>query len=136
MTDVVVTTPRFQRENAAREAAECIADGGGYYFRKVPFVPNGCDVGSKCFYVEDGYVRGFAVIDRVVRNGHFICETTGHDWGHGNFLRMPSDTWHWIRPIPMQGFMGIRIFTTPFEVMGGWLDPRPSIILHGYTRCL
>lgn len=124
-TDVVVTTPLAYREAARREAEVSIAQGGGYYVRKIPFLPIGCRAGSRCFYVEAGYVRGYAVVEEI-RQGRFVCDVTGRDWGHGTFLVMRADSWRWIEPIPMRGFQGIRPFTQPFTEVGGWLDPMPA----------
>lgn len=125
MIDVIVTTPKNQMAAAAREAKDCQRQVGAIYFRKVPFIPKGCEIGSKCFYVEDGYVRGYAVIKQIIKNGHYVCNTTGTDWGFGCYLIMPADSWTWIRPIPMRGFQGVRSFLAPYEVVGGWLEKKP-----------
>lgn len=56
MTDYIVTTPKSEMANSAREAANCIRDGGGYYFRRLPphFRPcAGLKMGWRVFYVEE-----------------------------------------------------------------------------------
>ena len=32
--DIILTTPKYEMANAAREAENCIKDGKGYYFRR------------------------------------------------------------------------------------------------------
>jgi len=37
--DIIVTTPKSQMANAAQEAADCIENGGGEYFRRADRPP-------------------------------------------------------------------------------------------------
>jgi len=124
--DILVTTPKSQMVVAALEAQECLSRGGGEYFRKLATLPKGLRAGSKVFYVEDGFVRGFAVVDRVV-DGEMVCSTTGTQWGAGIYAVMDASTWQWICPLPMKGFQGWRYFTKASEVriVGDWKSPRP-----------
>lgn len=129
--DIIVTTPKSEIGNAAAEAEACKRDGGGYYFRQFHALPRGVGVGSRVFYVEDGYVRGFAAVSAVREKGGTIrCDTTGRTWGGEGraFLVMRADSWNWIRPIPMRGFQGWRYFDAPapLHIVGGWRDPRPA----------
>ena len=62
MKDIIVTTPKSEMDNAAKEAADCIRSGGGYYFRRLPTLPKEFGLGSKVFYVENGYIRGYAIV--------------------------------------------------------------------------
>lgn len=124
--DVVVTTPKSEMENAAEEARQCIEEGGGFYFRTFRNRPKYLDVGSKIFYVEDGYVRGYGIVSEVVE-GSQKCSITERDWGEGFHAFMPADSWCWIKPIPMTGFQGYRYFNEKVEVVGDWLDPKPKI---------
>ena len=125
--NIVVTTPKSEMKNSRREAEECIAAGGGYYFRRFGVhKPKGLMKGTKIFYVEDGYLRGYGVVERVV-NGSQQCNTTGRDWGTGIFAVIPANSWKWIEPIPMKGFQGWRYFDVPYKVVGGWRDARPVI---------
>ena len=124
--DIIVTTPKSQMANAAQEAADCIKDGGGQYFRRLPRFTN-IQRGDRVYYVEDGYVRGFAVVSRI-EWGHRLCETTGRQWPDGMYAVMDAASWQWIKPIPMRGFQGYHC--AQFErgevaVIGGWKDPRP-----------
>jgi hypothetical protein len=81
MRDIVVTTPRSEMANAAREAQICIERGGGFYFRQIRNLPRGLVVGSKVFYVEDGFVRGFAVACQVGGcAAGWRCEVTGREY--------------------------------------------------------
>lgn len=128
--DIIVTTPKSQMSNAAQEAADCIANGGGYYFRRFNLPGPDVKKGDNVFYVEDGYVRGFCVVDRVQHNqGMQRCETTGQMWGPGLYVFMRADSWRWIEPLPMRGFQGFRYANfriTAVQVVGGWKSPRPE----------
>jgi hypothetical protein len=146
--DIIVTTPKFLLAESAQEAANCIADGGGEYFRRFGHGqhPN-IAVGERVYYVEDGYVRGYAVVNRVMNPARQIqCDTTGRWYAPGFYVFMSSDSWRWIVPIPMLGFQGWRYARwnseSPLhlaaetngsggrklyliEEVGGWLDPMP-----------
>ena len=126
--NIVVTTPKSEMQNSADEAKECIKQHGGYYFRKLgKNRPVGIAGGSKIYYVEDGYVRGFGVIASVVEKS-YECEYTNRSWGEGWYAIIPACTWKWIRPIPMRGFQGFRYFNdSSVEVIGEWLDPKPEV---------
>jgi hypothetical protein len=147
MADIIVTTPKSEMRNAEREAGDCLRDGGGEYFRYMGVRP-GCEAGDRIYYVEDGYVRGFAIVARVAHERcPRRCDTTGGWWSAGWYVFMDATSWQWIQPIPMKGFQGWRyarkhIFTpselrytgaSPFGkehplavVVGGWRDPRPK----------
>lgn len=145
--DIIVTTPRREMKAAAQEAAECLAEGGGDYFRRfargqAPRVePN-----DRVYYVEDGYVRGFAVVSYTEYRPDLPmpCATTRRTWPPGFYVFMRADSWQWIRPIPMKGFRGFRYVGHPdrpghterlwtgsawaaVEVVGNWRDRRPAV---------
>ena len=144
--DIIVTTPKREMANAAQEAEDCKRDGGGEYFRRFP-VERAPEVlpGDRVYYVEDGFVRGFAVVARIhaTASGQ-CCDTTGRRWPPGFYVFMDATTWRWIRPLPMKGFQGFRyakygcsaggdgnlhVNGRNYEVciLGGWLDPRPEV---------
>ncbi len=124
MRDIVVTTPKTQMETAAQEARECIEAGEGCYFRTFPNRPKDLQPGSRVFYVEDGYVRGYAVVAKMI-TGYIRCAVTGELW-YGHQALMSAASWKWIEPIPMKGFQGFRYCSLDFRVVGDWLDPRPE----------
>jgi len=137
--DIVVTMPKNQMANAAREAQDCIREGGGAYFRRLA-PPHAhkppVETGDRVFYVEDGYLRGFAVV-RDVLCSERSCATTGTHWPSGWYVAMDAKTWKWIKPIPMIGFRGYRFLhycmylkqhlSEHIYVVGSWLDPRPAV---------
>lgn len=126
IADIIVTTPKNKMHIAAEEARQCIEAGGGFYFKTFRNRPTKLKIGSRIFYVEDGYVRGFGVVSEIVE-GNMICGTTGTDWGYGYHAIIQADSWKWIKPIPMKGFQGWRYFDAKnIKVIGGWLDPKPS----------
>lgn len=130
MKAIIVTTPKSEMSTAAQEARDRIEEGGGVYFRRFGKEPRGLDPGVRVFYVEDGHVRGFAVVEEVteVQEGeHVVCETTGRAWPSGIYAVMRADSWRWVRPIRYRGFQGFRYFDdSEVEIVGGWLDPRPE----------
>lgn len=144
--DIIVTTPKSQMANAAQEAADAIRAGGGEYFRRF-HTPIRIDRGDRVYYVEDGFVRGFAVVHytRWVKERK-VCETTGRLWQPGFFVFMRADSWQWIEPISMRGFQGWRVAHDPtrgrellrvvdqyyqVKIVGGWKDPKPEAVAMG-----
>jgi hypothetical protein len=137
--DIIVTTPKSQIANAAREAAECIADGGGEYFRRFHSLgyPRDLCVGDRVYYVEDGFIRGFCLVKRLLHSptGQ-TCDTTGRIWAQGFFVFMDASSWQWIKPLPLVGFQGFRYVRNDLPwpaglsnalIVGGWRDPRPEV---------
>jgi hypothetical protein len=127
--DILVTTPKSSSKSSEQEAVNCINDGGGYYFRTFKVKPKHLKPGVRVFYVEDGYIRGFGIVESVV-NGSQRCSTTGKDWGEGHHALIPARSWCWIKPIPHKGFQGYHYVMLDFEVVGGWLDKKPKIEVH------
>lgn len=129
MPDIIVTTPKDRRGEAAAEARDCLQAGGGTYFRRFSlWTPPPIEPGEKLFYVEDGYVRGFGIVSRVSEKDGATCETTGRDYASGVYVEYPAHSWLWIRPIPMKGFQGWRYARfQPGEVVivGTWEDSMP-----------
>ena len=127
--DILVTTPISQIKHAAREAEACIKLGGGYYFRKFARLPKILrSGGSKIFYVEDGYIRGFGVVTDIAWRDNMTDAISGEVWGAGHYISIPADTWTWIRPIPHKGFQGFRYWAgKEYEIVGNWLIPMPEV---------
>ena len=125
---IIVTTPKSEMENSANEAEECIKNRSGYYFRKLgKNKPHGLAVGSRIYYIEDGYIRGFGEVASIVKKEP-ICDVTGRKWDEGWYAIIPACSWKWIKPIPMKGFQGFRYFDDKdVEIIGKWLDPKPKV---------
>lgn len=121
--DIIVTTPRSESKIAAQEAEWCLKHGG-FYFRHVSRLPKNLEHGDKVFYVEDGFVRGFAVV-YAFDIGDVECEVSGKTRSGAQII-MRADSWKWIRPIPMKGFQGWRYFDQPYTVIGDWKIPKPQ----------
>ena len=127
--DIVVTTPKSQIKNAIREAAA--ADSSSFYFREFKSLPKNLQVGDRVYYVDDGWIRGFAIVDQIVFDlGGISCDVTGRTASSpGIFMR--ADSWQWITPIPCQGFQGFRYASSAVpagvRITGGWRDPRPEL---------
>ena len=130
MTDIIVTTPRACIQQAAEEAALVREAGCGTYFRRFSHRPGTVKKGSRVFYTEAGYVRGFAVVTEVCHLNEMRCEATGRDWEAGWYVFMDATSWHWIKPIPYPGFQGFRYFdalAAGVEIVGLWRDPMPEV---------
>lgn len=133
--DIIVTTPKSRMADAAKEAIEArgAIDAGGeaWYFRSLgPSKPTKINEGDLIFYVEDGWVRGFAVIASITNDPGHVCDTTGRQYGPGWYAVMPAWSWYWIEPIAMRGFQGWRYFDAGkhgVRTIGTWRDPKPSI---------
>ena len=127
--NIIVTTPKSQMGIASREAETCKRSGGGIYFRRFAKKPKDCEVGEKIYYVEDGYLRGFAVVSEWVQ-GRYDFDAYGNQIGYtrhdnGWNALMNANSWKWIKPIPMKGFQGWKYFETDLPEVGDWLDPKP-----------
>ena len=134
MNHIIVTTPKSEMVNAAKEAAFAKKDKNpncARYFRRFPLgkAPK-IEHGSYVFYVEDGYVRGFCMVSGLKDIKHDItCRATEKRYKPGTYVMMLAATWYWIKPIPMKGFKGYRYAAPDFkyEIVGDWKDPRPEV---------
>lgn len=134
--DIIVTTPKGERLHAATEARECIAAGGGLYMRTLKVRPNHVAPGSYVFYVDDGFITGFAVALDIVTHfeqchifkKHNFWPSTYYAWAYfkGMYIIMDAASWKWIEFIPMKGFQGFQYMDKEFKVVGDWLMPKPS----------
>lgn len=128
--DIIVTTPKKEIGTAALEAEMAKASTNRTrYFRVLKSYPQLLNIGDRIYYVEDGHITGFCVVEEIMRKNHEQCDTTKRIYRGGATVYMRADSWKWIKPIPMQGFRGYRYFDgqDKIEVVGGWLDPRPKI---------
>jgi len=126
MIDIIVTTPKSMSKTAAQEAEDMIKFDGGFYFRTLRTMPKQFGKGSKIFYVEDGFIRGYLVVDHIV-NGQMTCGTTGKNYDGWQAV-CDAASWKWIRPIAMKGFQGWRYYQYGYKtvVVGDWKAPKPD----------
>lgn len=125
--DIIVTTPTKQSKIAAQEAVEAVQNSD-YYFRMFKTPPKNLLVGDKIFYVENGYIRGYAVVDKIHKVEQQVCQTTGRAWGPGVCVYMEARSWKWIKPIAMTGFQGWRYMKeNNIEVIGDCFDSMPDV---------
>jgi hypothetical protein len=127
MSDIIVTTPKSESANAKLEAEQARHEGA-FYFRTLNTKPN-IEIGDRVFYVENGYVRGFALVSAIATpDGNPIkCDTTGREWHGKCVLWMRASSWKWIEPIPMRGFQNYRYTDLNYSIVGSWLDPMPEV---------
>ena len=132
--DIMVTTPKDRMADAAQEAEDVKRAGGGFYFRRFSGLQQSAPrikPGERVYYVEDGYVRGYCLLDRLeTKTLGMVCETSGLNYFPGVYAFMDATTWMWIEPVLMQGFRGWQYFPLPLKSqvkeIGGWLDPKPQ----------
>jgi len=133
--DIIVTTPKSQMDAAAQEAEDARghieAGGRPQYFRRFPLARHPTiGPGDRVYYVEDGYIRGFAVVT-AAGDACMNCETTGRRWGDGWYVFMDAKSWRWIDPVPMTGFQGFRyrdrLLRPSDGEVGDWRDPKPEV---------
>ncbi|MGD8718385.1 MAG: hypothetical protein PVH29_06130 [Candidatus Zixiibacteriota bacterium] len=123
MPDVIVTTPKNRMAEAALEAEEIKAVGGGYYYREFKYrvAPAAIGEGDRVYYVEDGYIRGFCLVSRVAKNYMLRFMT----------VFMDPTSWKWIKPLPWKAPRSFQYAPAylhdKVEIVGGWLDPRPEV---------
>lgn len=139
--DIIVTTPKGEMAIAAQEAKDALSGKVDFYVRAFGRIPARVNKGDKIFYVEDGYITGYAIVYGFSQ-GAVICETTQNEW-HGSInIWMECKTWQWIKPIPMKGFQGFRYrvparyivagmrnnkpLSFDVEVVGNWKDSKPK----------
>ena len=123
-------------KESAQEAADCIAVGGGSYFRQFGYLrdgklvgwPKNLDLGDRVWYVEDSYVRGYAIVDDIMlTSSPRICDTTGKSYPAGCYVQMRADSWKWVKPVKYKGFRGWRYHNQSSKVIGNWLDSKPVV---------
>jgi hypothetical protein len=129
--DIIVTTPKTEMQNSASEAEFCKKQGGGFYHRSFSKLPK-IREGEKVFYVEDGFIRGFAEVfwtQKASEGVDFICQVTKRKFSGGGIVTMNAVSWKWIEPIPYKGFQGFRYAKDlNYKIVGDWLAPRPALI--------
>lgn len=130
MSDLIVTTPLTERAAAAEEAQDCQEAGGGTYFRRLGSQAASVRPGDRVYYVEAGFVRGYAVVSRTSYYTRARrCATTGRQWPAGWYVEMDAASWRWLTPLPLRGFQGWRYAPPEWRELpevGGWRDPRPE----------
>ena len=125
MADIIVTTPKNRMAEAAHEAEELKAAGGGYYYReynlrRAPWI----EPGQRVYYVEDGMLRGFCVVIAWrLRRAKRRCDSVV-------VVDMYAASWKWIKPIPWKAPRSFQYapgdLRDKIEIVGGWLDPKPK----------
>lgn len=140
--DIIVMIPTSKTAEAALISRQrgAIAAGGGSAVADFRRFPANCALtvtcGERVYYIEDDYIRGFALISRVVLSQRgYGCQATGCWSPPGIYLFMDATTWRWIRPIPMMGFQGFRyahecferddIEPDEIEIIGSWPEVCP-----------
>jgi len=133
--DIIVTTPKSEIANSAREAEEVIRTHSGIYFRKLPSIPKQIIPGkSRIFYTEENFIRGFCIIHCIANYYDKVyCDVTFRIWPPGHYILMNANTWNWIKPIFYRGFQGFLYYTPPPDmiIIGNWLSPKPDLKTFG-----
>lgn len=138
--DIIVTTPKTEIASAAKEAADAIAGKVEYYFRRLSKLPSNLKVGDKVWYIEDGYIRGYAIVSAISNEQGQQCNTTNKNYASGVYVWMRCDSWTWIKPIKFKGLQGYcyavsknsqlsikGVDNYKYDVIGDWKSPKPAL---------
>lgn len=104
--DIIITIPRSISWDEYQKELDAVKDGSSVMNFKVNHFPK-TDIGSRCYLLYDGAIRGWMEIVGLSEDD-FTCSTTGKKW-KGKFIQR-SGPFHKIEPIPMKGFQGFRYF--------------------------
>lgn len=66
-------------------------------------------LGSRCYIVWNGRIRGWLSIVGCKKREAFVCESTGRQWPEGWYLIRVPPFYPWAGP-RMRGFQGIRLY--------------------------
>ena len=104
--DIIITIPKSIDWDDYQKELNAVADGKQVMNFKVNNFPK-TSIGSKCYLLYDGFIRGYMYIVGLSEKS-FTCSTTGKNW-NGKFIER-SGKFYTITPIPMKGFQGFRYF--------------------------
>ncbi len=102
--DIVITIPKTINWEDYEKELDVVKDYSSVMNFKVNSFPQTA-IGSKCYLVYNGEVRGWMEIVGMSEK-RFTCTTTGKEWA-GKFIER-SGPFHKVTPIPMKGFQGFR----------------------------
>ena len=109
--DVVVTIPKSRLaivEQEEREVKEALKSGAdAFFFWRFARCPKNLSVGNRIYFVWNGAVRAYHVVDGFDKN--LVCDTTGQRYD-GFCVTMNPAIHNLRKPIPMRGFQGFRYF--------------------------
>ena len=104
--DIIVTIPKSIKWDDYKKELKAVEDGSQIMNFKVAAFPK-TSIGSKCYLLYDGYIRGWMNIVGMEEKS-FTCSIKGIDW-KGKFIER-SGKFNEIEPIRMNGFQGFRYF--------------------------
>lgn len=104
--DIIITLPKTINWIDYQKELDSVANGENILNFKVNNFPK-TGIGSKCYLIHDGFIRGYMFISGLTTKS-FTCSTTGKKWD-GKFIER-SGKFFSIIPIPMKGFQGFKYF--------------------------
>lgn len=105
---IVITLPAKIEWSDYEKELLAAASGETLNF-KVSHFPTDVSVGSKCYLVHRGYIRGWMTISGFSTK-RFQCTTTGK-WFDGKFIERTGAFHYLDEKLPMNGFQGFRYFS-------------------------
>jgi len=105
--DIIITLPAKIEWNEYQKELDMVKDGTNVLNFKVSYFPKETGIGSKCYLIHRGVIKGWMLIVGFEEKD-FVCEVTGNKWS-GKFIQR-SGMFYPISPIPMKGFQGFRYF--------------------------
>lgn len=124
----MVTSPRTRMKEMAAEAEDALAGKFTHYHRSIDRHPREFKPGSRVYYVEDGAIRGFCVVETLVQAVGGKPTNEFYAPRSGLLIYMRCDSWMWVDPVAYCGFQAWRYAParSTFHVVGRWTDPRPA----------
>ena len=106
--DIVITIPSSTDWNEYKKELDAAENDGQILNYKVTAFPKHAGVGSKCYVVHKGYIRGYQIISGFSVQD-FQCTTTGKYWA-GKFIQRSGKFYKLDKQIACTGFRGFRYF--------------------------
>ena len=129
MTDWLITIPKTIPWSTYQRELNAVADSiGELAYRLYPVNDIGrsrsrsraVQPGERCFVVWNGYIRGWQEIVGMRESEGFLCQATRRWWSPGIYL-VRTGPFHRIKPIPHQGFRGIRLLRVEEKIEETWV---------------
>lgn len=108
--DIVITLPSKIEWSDYEKELDMVEKEGGILNFKVSKFPKDAMIGSKCYVIHKGFIKGYMIISGFSEK-NFKCEVTGEKWT-GKFIERKGK-FHYINPVPMKGFQGFRYIHLP-----------------------
>ncbi len=104
--NIIITIPKTENWEQYRKEIDAAEEREDVVSFRVKSLPINAFIGSKCYVLHDGYIKGWMEITGFSNNKSFNCTTTGKKWS-GNFIER-SGKFHDLNIKYGRGFQGFR----------------------------